>query len=434
MIRIWSQLIGAFMLLFLAGGAATGSFFSDVEGATGSTFGAFQLESELSGNGLEGELCRDGKTEESLITIENVGGLVFEYQAFADNFVNENGICDEMELIVLKNNEEVYDGSLGGFSVGLFPLDPGEQDEWSVKVNLPYDPGGATTSSSTCSFDVNFLANQIGFQSGEAFFDIETISNTIISDTANCVYDPTVNLEITKAISGDSQGYELSDFSYRVTDNDIIDVVVPHNRSVALPEGIYTIEELVPEGFVKEDWRIGWYGQCDRGDTFVTTITIDEGNIDHGTLYCTADNQYRPADMSTQVVMGTSTTRTKTEDDTQIVDHNGDGRGTGRVRPPREQATTSASTSTPEESVQEVNVTEEEKTIEPSEIEEALEVPQKPIEVAEEKSAEDVSEEPQDDQQEETEKQQEQSEEPEESVEQESSAEEVEEESAAGES
>ena len=89
-------------------------------------------------------------------------------------------------------------------------------------------------------------------------------------------------------------------------------MVVPHNHTILLQEGTYLIEELVPEDFVKADWRIGWYGECERGDTFFTTVTIDDGNIDHGTLYCQADNQYRPEnnpDHDEEVAVSSSRTK-----------------------------------------------------------------------------------------------------------------------------
>lgn len=124
--------------------------------------------------------------------------------------------------------------------------------------------------------------------------------------------DPGVNLYLNKQISGDDQGFELSDFSYRVVGGDI-DEVVPHDSFVYLPVGTFTIEELVPEGFVKEDWRIGWYGQCESGDAYMTTITIEERHLDWGTLYCEADNQYRPDsdNTPTTVIEVESTTETE---------------------------------------------------------------------------------------------------------------------------
>jgi len=93
-------------------------------------------------------------------------------------------------------------------------------------------------------------------------------------------------------------GYELSDFSYRSsgtsTAGEYFAVIAPHDSFTKLPTGTFTIEELVPEGFVKEAWRIGWYGQCERGSDFTTTIEIEDRHLRWGTLYCEADNQYRP--------------------------------------------------------------------------------------------------------------------------------------------
>ena len=104
----------------------------------------------------------------------------------------------------------------------------------------------------------------------------------------------TVDLELTKKFSGDPNGYTESQFSFKVTGGSV-DTTVSHGGSVSLEVGTYTIEELVPDGFVKGAWRPGWFGACDGGSDYSTTVTIDDGNVDHGTLYCEVDNQYRPA-------------------------------------------------------------------------------------------------------------------------------------------
>ena len=123
-----------------------------------------------------------------------------------------------------------------------------------------------------------------------ALFAVVALIPTAVTATD----EPTsVDLYLNKHISGENIGFALSDFSYHVTGNGV-DQIVPHDSTIALGVGTYSIEELVPAGFVKTDWRIGWYGQCEAGSTYSTTITIDDGNIDHGTLYCEADNQYRP--------------------------------------------------------------------------------------------------------------------------------------------
>jgi hypothetical protein len=156
---------------------------------------------------------------------------------------------------------------------------------------------------------------------GQAFFDVETISHSVVADAGSCVPpEETVNLRMDKHISGDSNGFTVDQFSYHII-GDGIDAVVPHGGLIALPIGTYSIEELVPEGFVKTDWRIGWYGECESGSTFTTSVTIDDGNIDHGVLDCQADNQYRPVRTSREeedsgpaiVLIATTSSKTTNE-------------------------------------------------------------------------------------------------------------------------
>lgn len=138
------------------------------------------------------------------------------------------------------------------------------------------------------------LATAMLLVAGFSFFTTPSkTSADILIASSGPTTPETVDVHFDKHISGEDRGYELSDFSYHVTGNGV-DEVVWHDNSIALEVGTYTIEEIVPEGFVKSDWRIGWYGECEAGDTFTTTITIDDGNVDHGTLDCQADNQYRP--------------------------------------------------------------------------------------------------------------------------------------------
>ena len=144
---------------------------------------------------------------------------------------------------------------------------------------------------------------------------------------------PTVTLNLEKKFSGPvPEGYLPEQFSFQVTGPGVDQVVTltPYtkdsaNGTIALTEGVYEITELWPDGFVQSDWRPGWYGECESGRAFSTTITIDDSNIDDGTLYCQVDNQYRPGDNNTPpetpsqntptaapVVEGQTTTNTDT--------------------------------------------------------------------------------------------------------------------------
>lgn len=116
------------------------------------------------------------------------------------------------------------------------------------------------------------------------------------------VVGPTVTLNLEKKFSGPvPDGYLPQQFSFQVVGPEVNQIVTltPYtldsaNGTIQLKKGTYTITELAPSGFVAGDWRPGWYGECQSGSTFSTTITINNSNINDGTLYCQVDNQYRP--------------------------------------------------------------------------------------------------------------------------------------------
>lgn len=113
---------------------------------------------------------------------------------------------------------------------------------------------------------------------------------------------PTVTLNLEKKFSGPvPEGYLPQQFTFHVVGPSVDQIVtlIPYtqdsaNGTIELEEGEYEITEIGPVGFIHADWRPGWYGECESGSEFSTTITIDEDNIEDGTLYCQVDNQYRP--------------------------------------------------------------------------------------------------------------------------------------------
>ncbi|OGG86180.1 hypothetical protein A2392_01830 [Candidatus Kaiserbacteria bacterium RIFOXYB1_FULL_46_14] len=146
---------------------------------------------------------------------------------------------------------------------------------------------------------------------------LPTVSAQTIGDTPT-----TVDVHVYKKFSGDSQGYTESDFSFKIIGVNFNETV-PHDSVVALEPGTYTVEEIVPDGLVKSDWRVGWYGSgCnpDPNNEYLAMIEIQESDLGqfNSPLPCEADNQYRPeagggggVDMATlkvvKLVVGTST-------------------------------------------------------------------------------------------------------------------------------
>lgn len=165
-------------------------------------------------------------------------------------------------------------------------------------VGITWCAGDLEVDLQTGALSCDALAMGNEYQTDSFSVDVSLRAVEASSFTNYQCEDPGVNLYLNKQISGANQGFEPSDFSYLVTGTstfgEYFEVVVPHDSFVKLPVGTFTIEELVPESFDKEDWRIGWYGQCERGSDFTTTIEIEDRHLDWGTLYCEADNQYRP--------------------------------------------------------------------------------------------------------------------------------------------
>lgn len=117
---------------------------------------------------------------------------------------------------------------------------------------------------------------------------------------------PTVTLNLEKKFSGPvPEGYLPQQFTFHVVGNGVDQIVslTPYtldsaNGTINLATGTYAITEIPPADFVYEDWRPGWYGECNSGSTFTTSIVINNSNINDGTLYCQVDNQYRPVKKS----------------------------------------------------------------------------------------------------------------------------------------
>lgn len=129
---------------------------------------------------------------------------------------------------------------------------------------------------------------------------IVTAAFTVSQKTVGAqeVTDTTVDVHVYKKIDGDPHGYSLSDFAFVVTGG-TINETLSHDQVIALPPGTYAVEELVPDGFVKSDWRVGWYGVgCDANDDdqYKGWITIEESDLGQfeSPLPCEVNNQYRP--------------------------------------------------------------------------------------------------------------------------------------------
>lgn len=107
----------------------------------------------------------------------------------------------------------------------------------------------------------------------------------------------TVTLAVEKKFSGPEEGFTVEQFSFEISGNGILETV-PHNGTLELPAGTYTITEIGPNEFDHDLWRIQWSGACsnDNNDDTNATIVVEENDTDGRTISCRADNQFRPED------------------------------------------------------------------------------------------------------------------------------------------
>ena len=164
-------------------------------------------------------------------------------------------------------------------------------------------------------------------------------------------------LELEKKFSGVDLDFEPDQFAFHVFGNGI-DSVVPHDGSILLPVGYYSITEVVPEGFDIPDWRIQWSGDTCEGNNTAggeAWIEVEESDLRKVVSYCRADNQYRPDSrdrfrephLRTSEVRGTSTSHivaTTTPEIPEIVDAES-GTSSNEVLPEIETEDTSGTSS-----------------------------------------------------------------------------------------
>lgn len=112
----------------------------------------------------------------------------------------------------------------------------------------------------------------------------------------------TVDIKFVKKFDGVNQGYTADQFSFLVT-GDGFSQELNSGEEFAFEVGSYSVEEIGPDGFDPDLWRVKWtcpdvYMSDDNGDDQDATFEVTASNVTDGSIFCTAENQYRPARIS----------------------------------------------------------------------------------------------------------------------------------------
>lgn len=178
MYTVWTQLIATLVIVTLGGGVYTTAYFHDVEAQTGNFLGASKLDLVVTGDGFSDRLCGIGDKETTELRLINHGVVAFTVEMSAEAL--DGALCDELTIRVRGDDGLLYNGPVTELAIEPIALSPHASSSLELRVRVPYStdlPDGAA-----CTFDTVFAAAQQGFNHGEAFYDLERVSHSIILD------------------------------------------------------------------------------------------------------------------------------------------------------------------------------------------------------------------------------------------------------------
>lgn len=195
---MWAQFLGGFLVTVLTTtGFYTSAYFFDQERNAQNTLSATKLDGALTGEPFDEKICIVGSDVSTTLTFMNVGALEFGYDMRIGSI--SGGACSDIEITALLNETEVYTGSLAGLSYPGNDLASGASDVWRIKVRFP---SGASTEA--CTFDTIFSAYQDTFTSGEAFYDTEARTHSVVGVSGGGVGDVTIVNENNATVTNET--------------------------------------------------------------------------------------------------------------------------------------------------------------------------------------------------------------------------------------
>ena len=173
-----------FLVLFLLTGlnwtgfwaiGSTVAFFNDTETSSENGFTAGSLDFDLSVHEFESFIEFGGIVSKTTVLV-NGGGMDFQYILEADDIVDEDGLCDALNLQAKLNGVEQYNGDLMSLATSASTT----LGTWKFNIELPVDED-SFTSGEECQFDVVFKGWQtnVGSYEDGGFSDEERMSFTI---------------------------------------------------------------------------------------------------------------------------------------------------------------------------------------------------------------------------------------------------------------
>ncbi|PIQ91925.1 MAG: hypothetical protein COV70_01705 [Parcubacteria group bacterium CG11_big_fil_rev_8_21_14_0_20_39_22] len=159
----------------------------------------FSIESESGASSQTFTETRDGNWQS---VISKTGTLDFRYGVFVDNIAGDGGLCDRMRIVMVKNGQEIYRGSLSGSNVSALY---NSSDTWDFRLIAP-----DTSFGESCSFSLAFKAWQDNFETyyqiNGGFRDHKSINVTLSTPDApvtNSISKSDVSVDSSSQLSDD---------------------------------------------------------------------------------------------------------------------------------------------------------------------------------------------------------------------------------------
>ena len=149
------------------------AFFNDIEGNNKSTISVSALDFSIESSSDFSPKIKPTQISSKSFDLINKD-MEIEYDA---SIIFDNSIfCQELNLEMERNGDQIYDGLLADFNLFNLNIQSSENDNFNLLISL--ESSDSSLWGKFCDFDLIFMGNQ---ESGDGFSDTEIISNTVES-------------------------------------------------------------------------------------------------------------------------------------------------------------------------------------------------------------------------------------------------------------
>lgn len=163
--------------------AVTNAYYSDYEVTAENSFTAAILDFTLSApvTSYTGLTPNNATTPFAVVVATTTNSLPFDYFVSIEDITGDVSFCEALQLKISHEAQTVAEAPLASIVVTGSSSYPLGGTDWSFTASLGTAP--STLSGQSCTFTVLFDGWQVGYESGEAYHDTETVTFTVTAGT-----------------------------------------------------------------------------------------------------------------------------------------------------------------------------------------------------------------------------------------------------------